>query len=158
VRTVALIGIAAPSLVTGTAQAEILTYQPLPPPEYDHPYDKELTIVDNVNWETIQKVCGPIYANAPSGSILTGCAHIYPDHCLIYIAEPRTMQTASLVYHSTVRDTYDRVLRHEIGHCNGWSSYHPNPQRDALPRQPDERYNKWPYRNLRYEIWPKVPE
>jgi hypothetical protein len=108
----------------------------LPPPEYDHPYSGKLTIIE-ANWETIQQVCGPIYANAPPGALLTGCAHVYPDHCLVYIGEPRTMQTAALLYHTNEKDAHDRILRHEIGHCNGWPLYHPNPHYDEWPNAPE---------------------
>src|SRR5262245_40874092 len=93
----------------------------LPPLEYDHPYKGELIIIDNVKRETLQENCGPIYRNAPSTGFLPGCAHVYSNKCVVLIAEQRTITSLALIHPSW---SYDHILRHEIGHCNGWPSNH----------------------------------
>jgi hypothetical protein len=79
----------------------------LPPPEYDKPYTGKLTkrfapLAD------IPKLCG--------GPGKFACARVGSDACDIVIAELGGTITLAL---------QNVLIRHELGHCNGWPGDHP---------------------------------
>jgi hypothetical protein len=83
---------------------------PLPPPEFDHEYTGRLTIAKLDNYRLIRAVC-------EDNSDAVACTYrIYnsvtgaPISCLIMLG-PGTWSD-------------ERVMQHEIGHCNGWSNNH----------------------------------
>ena len=75
---------------------------PLPPRQYDHPYRGRLIIVD-VPFAEMQRRCG--------GG---------PGHCYGYTYGD--MGGTCTIY-VVSRDRY--LIRHEVGHCNGWPGHHP---------------------------------
>jgi hypothetical protein len=87
-------------------RAARITYGYAPPEEYDHPYEGKLLISRENEQETMRLVC-----SRTSGRPVVACAMNWGGECVIKLARERDM-TVSL----------DVVLRHEIGHCNGWSS------------------------------------
>jgi len=121
VKTAFLAGVAALSVLSASAAHAQGTPVLLPPVEYDHPYSGDLLIIDDVKWQTLRDNCGPIYRDAPGAAFLSGCAHVYPGKCVILIAEQRTISTMAGAHPSW---SYDNILRHEIGHCNGWPGNH----------------------------------
>jgi len=91
----------------------------LPPPQYDHPYAGEL-IINRVGPEV------GVALSCPTANFVTGRAiacnlrTIGPgpkERCEIFIAADSVIASVGL--------TFDLVLRHEIGHCNGWPGDHP---------------------------------
>ena len=88
--------------------------QMLPPKEFDHEYDGELTIKYMIP-QDIHRLCNP--ALNTKGQNALACTSAFqgaPKRCTIY------MMTAQELEHRGW--SYDIVLRHELGHCNGW--YH----------------------------------
>jgi hypothetical protein len=89
----------------------------LPPTQYDVPYTGELTI-----WITDKKNIGEHCAKvvvAPSQSWAGIACSFFTksrSRCIIYIVRDDVLRAAG--YHPI------GVLRHEIGHCNGWGSDH----------------------------------
>ena len=77
-----------------------------PPPEFDHPFRGDLF----VEWATGDE----IWNYCPSFGVACVIRKT-PTECLVFI------NLDYIIYK-------DRILRHEIGHCNGWPSNHPNPQ------------------------------
>jgi hypothetical protein len=78
-----------------------------PPARYDHPNSH--VIVQWKSWQEVQAFCGQFN---PAHQSVAGCAVTGVKPCLI------------IAYHgSSFGDA--RLLRHEIGHCNGWPKDHP---------------------------------
>jgi len=92
-------------------QVEIMRkWDLLPPPEHDRPYTGVLTVIRGTQDE-LRAQC-PIFR--PYNWAL-GCSPVRMNrstHCIVYIADDATLKAAGW--------RYDLVLRHELGHCNGW--------------------------------------
>ena len=86
----------------------------LPPPEYDKHYLGDLTIrlVDSV--ENLAIACKWPLVRPNS----LGCASVHVDHCIIYLVQDDVMRLRG--WNTGI------VLRHELGHCNGWPPDHPD--------------------------------
>ena len=83
----------------------------LPPPEYDYPYTGKLLLRRVDTLEELFLSC----PNLPS--YILGCAYKRPDSCVVFmIADPFIKARGW---------TAKILLRHEIGHCNGWPGDHP---------------------------------
>jgi len=79
----------------------------LPPAQYDRPYKGHLTIETVANVAAVRAVCGLAKVNAcafhGTGIDIAVCRIILPKDKL-----------------------GDKLLmRHELGHCNGWPNHHP---------------------------------
>ena len=99
------------------AQADDWSKLPfLPPLEYDHPYAGEI-IINRVGPEVGVALSCPT-AGFPAGrAIACNQRRLGPkERCEIFIASDSIIASVGL--------TYEIVLRHEIGHCNGWSGDH----------------------------------
>jgi hypothetical protein len=94
-------------------------YPILPPPEYDKPYDGDLTIIMLPTFEALRAAC-----NVYNPKMLA-CARHNAKSCVIYLVEDEVMRTRGW--------NTGLLLRHEIGHCNGWPGDHP-----------DQRNVPWP--------------
>jgi hypothetical protein len=82
----------------------------LPPPEFDHPYSGKLTVLKEDNYVFIRHVCNDV-PNAIACSFRTyDSVSGETLSCLIMLG-PETWEDA-------------RVMKHEIGHCNGWGNDH----------------------------------
>ena len=82
-----------------------------PPDMFDHPYSGDLYVIDNLSPTDLFAKCqGRDY-------VINGCAYAHDGWCLVYILR----ETDLFVYGST---TINLVMRHEIGHCNGWNNEH----------------------------------
>jgi hypothetical protein len=86
------------------------SWRQLPPVEYDRPYDGTLTVLGAGNQEQTQAACGwprPVLA----------CSYHSGRECtIIHAREDYIVQ---------FKTTLNIVMRHEIGHCNGWPGDHP---------------------------------
>jgi len=80
----------------------------LPPIEFDHPTKMPVDITD-VSEEGLRKICTGRSADIP----MHGCAIIAPNYCDIFVRRPVLPPL-----------TRNLVIRHERGHCNGWSGNH----------------------------------
>jgi hypothetical protein len=89
----------------------------LPPEEFDRPYDGDLTIRVVPDLVSLQAACGQ---DKPG---MLGCAWHNSESCVIYLVEDKVMRERG--YNTGT------LLRHEIGHCNGWPPDHPRPR--AMP-------------------------
>jgi hypothetical protein len=92
----------------------------LPPVEFDKPYAGKLMIRRVDSKEEVQRVC---QLSRPT----VGCA-VKPvvDMCIIVIADDAAIAARGW--------TYEIVLRHEIGHCNGWPGDHPGARSSETAR------------------------
>jgi hypothetical protein len=96
------------ALLVGGCASTAATYDPRapigwsliePPARFDHPYAGQHTIKYVAESETRSRCNG------------IGCSYIESGECTTYIA------TDSVIPASM-------ILRHEIGHCNGWTKAH----------------------------------
>jgi hypothetical protein len=98
------------ALLASGAHAEppppVFDHPYIPPPEFDQAYKGELVIVDNLDEETIRKMCRV-------SRFVVGC-RVEEDskRCVIALATPHLVEQGGY--------TIERLLRHEIAHCNGW--------------------------------------
>jgi len=83
----------------------------LPPVEYDHPYNGKLTVAI-VNKEQMARLCPKLYP------ITLSCAYPYETMSMCQIV----MITDDII--AAAGWTPKIVLRHELGHCNGWPNDH----------------------------------
>jgi hypothetical protein len=119
------------------------TLTTFPPPEYDHPFSGKLEVhyLDDGALE--------IKAHCPANMYgqRLGCMTINrPGYCQIYIGPIDELETYGL--------TDITVLRHEIGHCNGWPGNHPNIR--AL--KPGETRKNWNARQARWKAFVEARE
>ena len=116
---VLLTGIAALFLATGAAHAGPrvvgkptvrLYFNWLPPAEYDKPFTGSLIIRRLEAEEDIERVC--------KGSSKVACAARVADGsaCHLFIANDNVLRSHHV--------PWAFVLRHELGHCNGWTIKH----------------------------------
>jgi len=99
-----------PTLAT-VAHAQKALPTVLPPEEYDRPFDGILLTQRLKTEAEIRKVC-------PSSTLAAalGCAQKIREGCLIIMVDDEVIRK----YHLTP----ETVLRHEMGHCNGWPPNH----------------------------------
>src|SRR5262249_32076184 len=86
-----------------------LKFPEIPPVEFDHPFDGKATIYYAT--DEIWNPCGKIRKDYPDGD-LAGCAWPHDGQCTIIIAPLKILRKYGI--------TPRIVLRHELGHCNGW--------------------------------------
>jgi hypothetical protein len=83
---------------------------PLPPAEYDRPYTGKLTVLKEDSYLLIRHVCN----DTPN-----------PIACSFRTYDTVSGETLScLILLGPKAHDDPRALRHEIGHCNGWTSAH----------------------------------
>jgi hypothetical protein len=99
---------------------------PLPPVEYDHPFKGILIFSEGHDQDTMRRLCRVTTLTVP----LPACVVAKTDDwCVIVVAAP-----------DQGSDPRDLVIRHEIGHCNGWSADH----RGARPIKAEQTaYCEW---------------
>jgi hypothetical protein len=97
-----------PIVNLGKVPTRLVGRKILPPPEYDHHYDGALKITVAETFAELADFCGRALKNACAKHIDGG------DRCLVYMIKEELLQW-----------TREIVLRHEIGHCNGWPGDHP---------------------------------
>jgi len=106
-----LSGIAALLLATGAAHAAWklpmdTQAKVLPPKEFDHPFDGR-TELSRVTQAEINRIC------PNPGQRKYACGGLRPDGiCVVWIVDDDGLDLSGY--------DYDVILRHEIGHCNGW--------------------------------------
>ena len=84
----------------------------LPPKEFDHEYDGKL-IIQYYSAEDIYHLCRNAVQQRPGRPM--ACAYrnwVGPGTCRIHMMPRDEIEKYGW--------SYDIVLRHEIGHCNGW--------------------------------------
>jgi hypothetical protein len=91
----------------------------LPPVEYDRYYEGDLTIKMVESVEELRDACG---MKAPQ---MLACSMHTATACLIIMVPDYVMRKAGW--------TTGVLLRHEIGHCNGWAGNHPGQRAITLP-------------------------
>jgi hypothetical protein len=91
----------------------------LPPEQYDHDYDGDLTIkiVDTI--EELRALCK---LDAPQ---LVACSTHNSQSCLIVMVKDELMRQRGW--------TTGLLLRHERGHCNGWGADHAGERSLTMP-------------------------
>jgi hypothetical protein len=92
----------------------------LPPKEFDHEYDGELTIHHLLEQDLYEKCRGAVRGSGMSGRALA---------CTAAIQTPRKKCTIWMMTEPTLARLgwdYNIIMRHEIGHCNGWHHESPN--------------------------------
>src|SRR5262245_37432859 len=94
-------------------------YMILPPAEYDHFYDGDLTIKIVPDLISLRAACGT------DKETMLACAMRNAKGCVIYMVEDRVMRERGW--------NTGLLLRHEIGHCNGWPGDHPGQRPVSWP-------------------------
>src|SRR6516165_5403749 len=84
----------------------------LPPPEYDYVYEGDLTIVMVKTIEELRILCN---VNNP-GTLACSIRAYDTKSCVIIMVEDEVMRRHGW--------TTGLLLRHEMGHCNGWTQAH----------------------------------
>jgi hypothetical protein len=79
-----------------------------PPPQYDHPYHGQV-IEQRLSFLQLIKLCH---------GLTTGCSWVSNGVCYIALSQDEKDERLIAL-----------MRQHELGHCNGWPSYHPNGRR-----------------------------
>src|SRR3989442_7646776 len=116
-----LTGVAALLLATGAAHAglrphinggkqTVRYFNWLPPAEFDKPYTGKLIIRRFETEEEIERIC--------KGSAKYACAARVADGsaCYLFVGNDNVLKRNHV--------PYEFMLRHELGHCNGWTKDH----------------------------------
>lgn len=89
-----------------------------PPSRFDHAYSGTLHLT-MLPQERVQAACRKLFLfyklKDATSTTQHGCAKAFPDRCYVIIADHTYMGAKPV-----------SVLRHELGHCNGWSGSHPD--------------------------------
>jgi hypothetical protein len=112
-RTLAL-AILAYSMCSPAMAAEALTkFDPVPPVEYDRPFNGTLEIYKVGGQEDVRATGCP-----KTAFVALGCAFWWanPSKCVVILADDAAIKA--------VGHDPEIVLRHEIAHCNGWPASH----------------------------------
>jgi hypothetical protein len=129
----------------------------LPPLKYDYLYQGQLTIARGI-LAVMNAVCAEV--KLAKFALPYACSRIYrrtntpkeapADICHVFIAEDNLLLPAGWIYKD--------VLRHELGHCNGWGGHDrgrappapsgkppviPTVKPSPGPLTPEERYKAW---------------
>ena len=84
----------------------------LPPVEFDRPYRSRLIVRTRRQRRAMKTAC----RWPPSHPVKLGCAHAGVAQCVVYLRGNAEIRRQGW--------TRQIVLRHEIGHCNGWPGGH----------------------------------
>ncbi|TAX57108.1 hypothetical protein ELI01_18685 [Rhizobium leguminosarum] len=88
-----------------------------PPARFDHAYSGKLSLT-KLPQAKLQKACQQLFAKYGLKDTTSfqqhGCAKAFPDSCIVITIDKTYMGA-----------TPAAVLRHEVGHCNGWAADHP---------------------------------
>jgi hypothetical protein len=95
------------------------TYKIFPPAEFDHFYEGDLTIKIVNTLEELHAVC---QIENPK---LLACSQRNQDSCVIVLVKDEIMRQRQW--------TTGMLLRHEIGHCNGWGADHAGERSISFP-------------------------
>lgn len=90
--------------------------QLIPPAQYDRPYTGSLTINTVPTQRALAEICPLAAARTPN---MIGCAWRSHDGSQCRVTLVRDSVVIAL------GSTRARILRHELGHCNGWPWDHP---------------------------------
>jgi hypothetical protein len=107
-------------------------YKIFPSPEYDHYYEGDLTIKIVDTLEELRDVC------QLDGAQLLACSTHNDRSCIIVMVKDEVMRTRSW--------TTGMLLRHEMGHCNGWGADHAGERSVTWPT------THWAYPNERVRL------
>jgi hypothetical protein len=88
----------------------ILPHVALPPAEYDRPYTGKLTVLKEPSYVFLRYVC----RDTPNA---VACSYRTYDS-----VSGETISCLIMLGPDVWED--ERVMRHETGHCNGWSANH----------------------------------
>lgn len=90
-----------------------------PPARFDHAYSGELTVV-SLPQKQVVAACAKLFTKykvaAKSSLVQRGCSAV----------TSATSCTVILIDKPFALATPKAVLRHELGHCNGWPASHPD--------------------------------
>lgn len=87
----------------------------LPPPEYDRTYTGKLSLITAKTEEEVRTLCP---SSVFKVGYALGCSSHNAVECRIVLAAEHIITSYGW--------TYETVLRHELGHCNGWPATHLN--------------------------------
>jgi hypothetical protein len=92
----------------------------LPPPEYDHPYDTQggRRLFDEVRVDTVEALKERCKHPFNPPSIPLACAFPMSWGYLIVMVTDDMIRAGGY--------EPEHIRRHEVGHCNGWPSHHPD--------------------------------
>ena len=99
------------------------TLRLMPPPEFDHAYDGRVDVVTARDRDHVRELCPGAKFGVTLGAL--ACSIRYPASCTIVLAPEADIKATGV--------PLDVIMRHELGHCNGW----PGDHKGALP------YDEW---------------
>ena len=103
-------------LATGTTHAGRIEL--IPPEHYDYLFPGPIVIAREANLNELNKSCrSNVYRTIPA------CAERRGNTCQIYMLSDDFLKQFDETYPSFER-FFKQTIRHEIGHCNGWSADH----------------------------------
>lgn len=105
------------SFIFAMALDSVIRFEWNPPPQYDHAYQGEL-ILQKIHPLRVRVSCTALFKKHGGKPLIAtnGCAWRSKDRkrCWVIIIDRPANGTIPA-----------NVLRHEIGHCNGWPASHP---------------------------------
>ena len=118
-------------LLLATAPALALSPDAPPPPKYDHPFNGVVRVDHDV------AACIKMRPLVP-GEIRLGCADGRKEGlCVVHMLPDKELKRKELKRYGFSRE---RLLRHHIGHCNGWPDDHSIPSSELPPAKYDHPF------------------
>jgi hypothetical protein len=111
-RIVVLLAIGLSYCIATSAFAQIRL---LPPEEFDRPYNGEVVIKEGTDQNHLRELCKGVTFLGPA----LACASVPFGLNVCYIVKAPDAEIRSFGYDPEI------VMRHEIGHCNGWPPTQP---------------------------------
>lgn len=96
----------------------------IPPARYDHPYPGKI-IVRMVHPRDVPAACRALFGSAGLEELKRA---VRPDQmgCAVRWSNPMVCKVVIIDRPSKTGRTPEELIRHEIGHCNGWPADHPD--------------------------------
>jgi hypothetical protein len=123
-------------LLLATAPALALSPDAPPPPKYDHPFNGVVRVDHDV------AACIKMRPLVP-GEIRLGCTDWRKTAdakglCVVHMLPDKELKRKELKRYGFSRE---RLLRHHIGHCNGWPDDHSIPSSEPPPAKYDHPFD-----------------
>jgi hypothetical protein len=123
-------------LLLATAPALALSPDAPPPPKYDHPFNGVVRVDHDV------AACIKMRPLIP-GEIRLGCTDWRKTAdaeglCVVHMLPDKELKRKELKRYGFSRE---RLLRHHIGHCNGWPDDHSIPSSEPPPAKYDHPFD-----------------
>jgi hypothetical protein len=117
-------------ILTPVDQGVLTIYKVLPPLKYDHPFNGRLKVTELKDVQEVFGACRLVWSYLPNSDI-TKIIPVRAVACAVMppVLKPEYVGIGCLIYRPPDLEIWESgitpniLMRHEIGHCNGWRNH-----------------------------------